>query len=380
MKTLILQRKQLAGFSLVEMAIVILIASILMSAGLSLLSVKLEAAKLDTTQKHQEAIKQALINYLGKYRRLPCPTSFSDYGVSTYPPCANYSGIVPYSTLGLDRAAVLDGWENFITYVVSPNPIAAPLPTASPPWTTAWLYAYSATLTATPNTTTGNLAFWPSISTGGITVTDGTNPIADPTHATGAAVALISYGKNGYGAFNVNGGVNAIPSTTTNTDERQNARPVSSTTPPTVTVVKRDATDSTSAAGGPFDDVVMMLSANDLTGPLIANGTLQSSAQAALNQANDIVLGNIVASRASCPGSTSPACTTGFYYYTIPTSTSIVFPPSVSAWGVSYAATDPTISTSTSSGTAFTLTAGDGTLKTVLVDELRGILLRGAGF
>ena len=395
MQTLMPNRKHLAGFSLVELAIVILIAGILLSAGLSLLSVKLEAAKLDVTQKHQEAVKQALINYLGKYRRLPCPTTVANGGApAPPPPCTSpsgkpsYSGIVPYYELGLDRAAVLDGWENFITYVVSPNPIAALVPTANPPWTTAWLYSYSATSNISPNTTTGNLAFWPSTSTGGITVTDGTNPIADPTKATGAAVALISYGKNGYGAFNVKGGKNAPPPAA-NIDEQQNTSPVSGATPPTETVVKRDTTDST-AGGGPFDDIVMMLSANDLTGPLIANGTLQSSAQAALSQANDIVMGNIVASRSPVPigCSVTTPCT---YTYNIP-NTYTTFPPSVTAWGVSYAlsvspppppSTTITVTatnTTPSSVVGYTLTAADRTSKTVSVDELRGILTRGAGF
>ena len=400
MKTPKPNRKQLAGFSLIEMAVVILIASLLMSAGLSLLSVRLEAAKLDTTQKHQEAIKQALINYLGKYRRLPCPTTVANGGApAPLPPCANYSGIVPYYELGLDRATVLDGWENFITYVVSPNPIATPLPAATPPWTTAWLYAYSTTSNASPYTTTPNSAFWPSTSTGGITVTNGTSTIANPAIATGAAVALISYGKNGYGAFNVKDATNTQPPVT-NIDERQNANPMSGATPPTV--VKRDTTDST-AGGGPFDDIVMVLSANDLTGPLITNGTLQSSAQAVLSQANDIVLGNIVATRFPCPDPSPGTCTAG-YYYTIPVPTSascstgavMCFPPNVTVWGMSYYApwsTGAGATAITKTGgtpidatnaftnpTAYILTAGDGTQKIVSVIELRGLLSRGAGF
>ena len=123
METLIPQRKRLAGFSLVEMAIVILIAGIMMGAGLSLLSVKQEAAKWDATQKHQEAIKQALINYLGKNKRLPCPVdpAAPTTGIEgrsptapTLPICISYFGVVPYATLELERSVALDGWENYI--------------------------------------------------------------------------------------------------------------------------------------------------------------------------------------------------------------------------------------------------------------------------
>jgi len=441
--------KRLAGFSLVEMAIVILIAGIMMGAGLSLLAVKQAAAQADVTQKHQETIKQALINYLGKNRRLPCPADPTVTPITgaelrpttpptTLPPCTQYSGIVPYQELGLDRATVLDGWENFITYVVSPPivPSTSIQPaTPAPLLTTAWLYTYSATLTPTntytntstpanpgPLSSSSNYAFWPSSSTGGITVMgDNGITIANPAIAnpTGAAVALISYGKNGYGAFNVKGGTN--DNSKAGADEKTNAIPVTGTSPLlTAKVFKRDATDSATATGGPFDDIVMILNASDLTGPLIANGTLQASAQAALSQANDAVIGNILASRScslssttqnsaapvcitlvcttydtatppNCIGSvctaystynTSSTSSTNICTYGIPASFTFTTPPNVVAWGVKHTQVISTISASTtpSANAAYTLTAGDGSTKTVSIGELQGILARAAGF
>jgi len=462
-------RKKLAGFSLVELAIVLLITTIILSAGLSLLSVTRAASQREATQKKQEAIKQALINYLGQNKRLPCPAVISTTAPYTTGaesrtsgnPCTQYSGIVPYQELGLDQAAVLDGWENFITYVVSPPNVYITQPVAPAPLlSTAWLYTYNTvtpsnvspftmtTITNPVNTnpspavtiTATDSAFWPSSSTGGIivaqtmggTTTPVTPLIADPTKATGAAVVLISYGKNGYGAFNIKGGIN-LPLPAANTDELQNATLPAVATQPTV--IKRDATDSpTLRVGGAtvntgaFDDIVMPLSANDLTGPLIANGTLQPSAQAALNQANDAVIGNIIISRvcnptASCTQTTltSPVCTnyapgtsciaydtavppncisyapvctnwttgssgcsqyTSACTYSIPANIILTSPSNVAAWGVSYArATGLTnISASTPSGTAYTLTAGDGSSKLVSIQELQGILTRGAGF
>ena len=443
------------------MAIVILIAGIMMGAGLSLLAVKQAAAQADATQKHQETIKQALINYLGKNKRLPCPATFANGGApATPPPCASYTGIVPYFELGLDRAAVLDGWENYITYVVSPPGVA---PLSQPPTlTTAWLYAYSSSNNTPPNTIIGSSAFWPNTSTGGIQIAQTIAPlqlIADPTQATGAAVALISYGKNGFGATNIKGNTNAnalLPAI--NTDEVQNFNPFTAPTQPIV--VKRDITDSTAAVGGPFDDIVMILSAQDLTGPLIANGTLQSSAQAALSQANDAVLGNIIASRQyiqkSClsplplpapqPASFSTcftlgsfdtanyyniafyslpySCSTppatpipptncaGFYTnssmsgawtavalasgitYTVATKFSCPYSPPLPSPGCAageyYYAIDSAVTQTppviygtpavNMNGVAYQLTAGDGTTKTVTIQELRGILTRGAGF
>jgi len=379
METLTPHRKRLAGFSLIELAIVLFISGILMSAGITLFMAKMAAAQVEVTQKRQEAIKQALINYLGQYKRLPCPGDSSGAELvrnAAPPPCPSYSGIVPYKELGLDRTAALDGWENFITYVVSPYLNAAALPApppSTPPWITAWLYTFQNGATQTTTITpTGSLAFWPSTSTGGIKVTtDGTNPIADPATATGAAVVLISHGKNGSGAYNVKGQKNAAPPAP-NTYEVQNTS-ISDAAP---SVVKRDTADS--SPGGPFDDVVMLLSANDLTGPLIANGTLQSNAQAALSQANDIVMGNIVTTRL-CVSCVAPIT----YGYTIPPTITFTTPPNVVAWGVSYTtqpATPIDATTPPSNQIAYTLTAGDGSTKTVLIQELRGILTRGAGF
>ena len=377
--------KRFAGFSLVEMAIVILIAGIMMGAGLSLLAVKQAAAQADVTQKHQETIKQALINYLGKNKRLPCPaiiittptphvTGAEDRSGTSPAPCAQYSGIVPYQELGLERAVALDGWENFIDYVVSPPP------------TTSWLMSYN--VTASPPTVTNSVssAFWPSNNAGSITAN-----VNGATISPNIVASLISHGKNGLGAINIKG-VQNLP-LPTGTDELQNTKPISG--PPINTVFKRDATDSTTG-GGAFDDIVMILSANDLTGPLIANGTLQSNAQAALSQANDIVIGNIVASKLPCPDPNN-SCTSPDNYYKVSKKSSstpsfpFATPPNVAAWGVSYAAlvvagvpTDVYLSsTAVSPNTAttmYTLTAGDGSAKSVLIGELRGILGHAAGF
>jgi hypothetical protein len=136
-------------------------------------------------------------------------------------------------------------------------------------------------------------------------------------------------------------------------------------------VIKRDATDST-AGGGAFDDIVAILSAYDLTGPLIANGMLQTNAQLALNQANDIILGNIVATKSACG-----AC------YTIPATFSFTTPSSLVEWGMSYTSGGSATIDATNPAnnlTAYTLTAGNGTSKTVSIGELRGLLSRATGF
>lgn len=373
------------GFTLVEIAIVVLIGAILLTAGLSLVKSRLEIAQLDVTQKKQDAIKQALISYLGKYKRLPCPdvdrNGREDRDPNSPYPCGlpgtpQYVGGVPYADLGLERSAALDGWENYIRYIVSPN----------------WRFTYGPALTLTtsntnPTTTfVANAAFVPKVSQGTIALYSNTTlvPILDPCiNSTGAVVALVSHGKNGLYATNVSGNTNTGP--VGPSDETQNSVPTS--TPPGVPaygcvgwnmfrIVKHDATDT-------FDDVVMTISEAEFTGPLIASGSGLGSPDAALAKANDIILGAIAGSRYACGAGPSPAfCATG-YYYALP-ATFTAYPSDVLAFGVLYTvggslavdSANPTPSTTV----AYTLTAPGATPRAMTVGELRIILTRVAGF
>ncbi|OQW68671.1 MAG: hypothetical protein BVN34_08275 [Proteobacteria bacterium ST_bin12] len=355
------------GFSLVEMAIVIFIAGILLTAGLKLLSVRVNSAQIETTTTHQDAIKQALIAYLGKNKRLPCPGNIAD-GFALPPPCNSTSGIVPYSELGLDQAAVLDGWENYFTYVITPNPITLPLLAKSPPYTTSWTYAYNPTNNTPPSTNNPSLAFWPTNSTGGIIVSDGINEIAKPTLATGAVIALISHGRNGYGALNVKQALNdasdAYP------DEKQNINLLDATG--NLKVVKKDTTESTDA-GGVFDDIVITLNSSELITPLITNGTFGENSSVSLYRANDYILGAIISTK-FCVGTPSDCS------YNIPDKSLI--PLSIFENIVDYERLilPPTVNISTPPGPAYRITAGDGTVYQMTVDQLRGLLARGSGF
>jgi prepilin-type N-terminal cleavage/methylation domain-containing protein len=385
------------GFTLVEIALVVVIASILLIAGMRLMIARAESAQIEVTKRNQDAIKTALISYLGQNNRLPCPdNTLPPLGseirnVNALPtPCVNYVGTVPYVTLGLDRSAVLDGWDNFITYVVSPpQPTVPPPPTVTAPqapWSTSWLLSF--TTSGTPNLTfqtiaTGPPAFWPTVSTGAITVNDvnGTaisNPAANPP--TGAVVVLISYGRNGYGATNVNGTVNSAAGA--GLDELTNANPIV-LGPTTFVVVNRDITDQNVNGHGSFDDIVLPLRQNDLVAPLVVNGTFQSSPLQTLSQANDYVVGQLASGHvtsalatgacAGCPGSCYP----------VPANMSL--PPT---WPVTYVQGQPPAapvaaciaSNSIPTNFAYTLTSQDGNTRSVTNAEAMGVLGRLAGF
>ena len=402
------------GFSLVEMAVVLLLAAILLSSGLKLLATRADSALPEVTRRHQESIKTALISYLGQMKRLPCPDTNFDGSENrdnpaTPPPCNSYVGTVPYIDLGLDRATVLDGFENYITYVVTPNPAAPSLPANTPAWTTAWLYSYASSITDATRQATGLVAFWPSVSTGGITALD-VNNIATSNPAapspTGAVVVLISHGKNGFGARNIQGGQNN--STAAGQDEQKNAPPIptypiSYTVPVQISVYNRDVTDQNVLNHGAFDDIVLVLRREDLVSTFTTSSSFQSaSSWPALNQANDAVIGQIMNTRALCSGAVGSgaiaACTSNTYYYVVPATVSMTALPVTSqTWGVSYSAYpsaptnapiyyggsvfyDKNGATVTSTAIAYTLTSGDNNSRTVTCNEIGGIINKGAGF
>ncbi|MCW5604859.1 MAG: prepilin-type N-terminal cleavage/methylation domain-containing protein, partial [Burkholderiales bacterium] len=61
------------GFTLIEIAIVTAIVLTLVTLGLGLVNAHLSSAAYSVTKKRQEAIKDALIAYLGTHKKFPCP-------------------------------------------------------------------------------------------------------------------------------------------------------------------------------------------------------------------------------------------------------------------------------------------------------------------
>src|SRR5258706_5824833 len=66
------------GFSLVELAVVVFIIGIILTMGVGALSAARENTASSSTAQKQNAIKEALIGYLRRNSRLPCPdTNFT---------------------------------------------------------------------------------------------------------------------------------------------------------------------------------------------------------------------------------------------------------------------------------------------------------------
>lgn len=137
--------KNCRAFTLLELAIVLVIISVVLSTAISIGSTRIEAQRLQDTRSRIVLIDSAITQYISNYNRLPCPAVGSIAAPTpAIPAPANfgeearkttgdkdcdstlltdnsgdvYAGIVPHKDLGISPAAVLDGWENNFTYVI----------------------------------------------------------------------------------------------------------------------------------------------------------------------------------------------------------------------------------------------------------------------
>jgi type II secretory pathway pseudopilin PulG len=111
------QKKQMLGFTLVELAIVTVIVGFLLSMFLIPLSSQLELRARAETQVLLNQAQETLIGYAVVNRHLPCPdTDAIPDGVENRNgtgDCASDEGILPWNTLGIER---VDAWNHYFKY------------------------------------------------------------------------------------------------------------------------------------------------------------------------------------------------------------------------------------------------------------------------
>ena len=279
---------QKKAYSLIELSIVILIISILISGALTVFSGSANNKKITTTKNRIDEIYKALGGFLLVNGRLPCPASIiaiksTDVTYGTEGTAAGnctagggvYAsgssnlvyGLVPVKTLGLPNEYAEDGFEGKIAYVVEKN------------FTSSSNFK-NATATATMSL---------SEITGGVS----------QVITNDAILALVSYGANKSGAFNANGTVQ----NTRSSDSSETENDLSSS----------NAFDKNLVFNAPdsdvFDDIVFYKTRNSLVSDFDAlslvnclAGTLSLSyPSAAIYSWPESSYNQVVRSTTSCP-------------------------------------------------------------------------------
>jgi prepilin-type N-terminal cleavage/methylation domain-containing protein len=226
-------RRRSKGFSLIEVAMVLLIIGILATiVGNVSVSAINEKRRNDTKDKIK-AVDAALIAFVVQNRRLPCPASgLANDGAELCGLMATFqqNGVVPWKSLGLSLADITDGWGNQLTYRVdSTSYVAGQLDmTLCSPGGSAASIGSPNFCSATCSTSTFPSQCTPPntvLANRGLRIRNASGTLlADPsgTPAPGAAYVVISHGENQEGAFSYAGVIVASGSPASGTREPNN--------------------------------------------------------------------------------------------------------------------------------------------------------------
>ena len=192
--------KNIKGFSLIEMSVVVTIMAVVMGGTLAVSIKKKASAKISDTEEKIAFIIDAIDNYVDENGLVPCPADpeltfsapafgFSDCGNANFLTSVGATnieaGAVPVYTLNIPPEYVFDAWNNRFSYVMDTDSYAAG---------------------TDHNITVRNL-----------------NMGSD--FATDAVVMVISHGENGHGAWQGAGGATRVrvASIVDTTSEGENA-------------------------------------------------------------------------------------------------------------------------------------------------------------
>ncbi len=319
-----------AGFSLIELSVVLVLLTIVLGLGLGALNARFQSANGSATRQRMELVREALIQHLGAARRLPCAEDVSSGGVTGLEECPTLFGTIPFATLGLPREAAEDGWGNLMSYTV-----------------------YASASPACP----GSGVDWKSAScfgegkVGGITVNNGI--LASPVALTTQAIAvIISHGPNGLGAWTRQGTRNAAP---VGCEEAQNSQQ-------TVAACTLTANVFFHGERPEVDDLASFLVAGEALQRLARDGVLLSPG-ARLGADLQAAIDQFIGAFATAGCTVAPSISVG-----------------LDPWGHAYSATtslaNPTVFQVTSSGCPTCAPAVPVTSRSVSKTELNAYLLK----
>jgi prepilin-type N-terminal cleavage/methylation domain-containing protein len=252
------------GFTLVEMAMVLLIVGLLLGGLVPTLSGQIEQRHVSETRKQLDEIQQALVGFTIIYGRLPCPaiagsngvespstggncTYFSNFGNASY----NYLPAVTLGLSGTDSSGLLeDAWGHPIRYAVTSSN------SSSPAYSQVFTTSNGMSSVGISNLTSSNLN--PNLLVCSTASSNNSSCSVSNSTLTSNAVAVIySTGKNG-----ASGGTGA--------DEAENLNPNATDNHSNVFVSHTPS----STAGNEFDDIMIWISPNVLVSRMVSAGKL----------------------------------------------------------------------------------------------------------
>lgn len=216
------------GFTLVELAIVLVIVALLASGLMVGIAAQRNAAETIDAQRQLENIRETLTGFALTHGRLPCPalpnltSSDASVGVEN---CAQPHGVLPWVTLGLPE---VDPWGRRFTY-----------------------YAHGSFTGAVPS---GALASFTLDTVGNANVKAGSGSSSNV--ASDLPAVVVSHGSRGAGGWQPNG--SQLPGVSG--DEAENA--------------DADLTFISRTQDGNFDDLVTWIVPSILKSRMVAAGRL----------------------------------------------------------------------------------------------------------
>ena len=235
MHSLINRHPRQAGFTLVEMAIVLLMLTLLASGLTVGLSAHMARRAEAATDDALAEARDALLGHVVLRRYFPCPAKSATDGAEDRDSpisCRKTVGLLPWATLGIQG---VDGWAHRLRYAAT--------------------LKYTSKITGTDD---GDI----EIVTRNL---DGAE-LKLTTEGGKTPVVILSHGSNGFGAIDQDGNVLLAPPAST--DEARNASGDGRQ------FYSRPLSENSGASGGAFDDRITWLSPNLIAHRLITVGRL----------------------------------------------------------------------------------------------------------
>jgi len=121
------------GFTLIEMAIVLVVIGLVVGGGLAAVGPVIQSAKTTETKAKLDTLEAALTLYAMQNSCLPCPAANNGDGTGQFTAlasgcgtgCTSVRGVVPWQTLGLSRPDGSDAFGTRIRYEVTAGLVVA---------------------------------------------------------------------------------------------------------------------------------------------------------------------------------------------------------------------------------------------------------------